>query len=82
MLIVQVSTVASESAFSTGGRILNSFRSSLSPWMVKALSYSKNGLISEKDKEPIFIRQYMDEVQAFDESEEVASGSLYIFIMI
>jgi hypothetical protein len=32
-----VSTVASESAFSTGGRILDSFRSWLSPEMAEAL---------------------------------------------
>ncbi|KAL5577836.1 hypothetical protein UlMin_019535 [Ulmus minor] len=37
VLAVQVSTVASESAFSTSGRILDSFRSSLSPKMVEAL---------------------------------------------
>ncbi|KAL5560355.1 hypothetical protein UlMin_036566 [Ulmus minor] len=81
VLAVQLSTVASESTFSTSGRILDSFRSSLTPKMVEALICSKNWLISEDDEEPISITQYMDEVQAFQESEEVASGSLYIFIM-
>ena len=37
VLAVPVSTVASESAFSTGGRILDPFRSSLSPDMVQVL---------------------------------------------
>lgn len=37
VLAMQISAVASESAFSTGGRILNDFRSYLSPKMVKAL---------------------------------------------
>ena len=37
VLAVPVSTVASESAFSTGGRILDPFRSSLSPLMVQNL---------------------------------------------
>ncbi|KAL4013587.1 hypothetical protein IC575_025759 [Cucumis melo] len=39
---VPVSTVASESAFSTGGRILDSFRSSLSPKTMEALICTQN----------------------------------------
>ena len=42
VLVVQVSTVASESTFCTGGRILDPFRSSLSPKMVEALVCSQN----------------------------------------
>ncbi|CAN0905167.1 Putative AC9 transposase [Linum grandiflorum] len=34
---VPISSVSSESAFSTGGRILDSFRSSLTPSIVEAL---------------------------------------------
>lgn len=37
VLVVPVSTVALEYAFSTRGQILDSFRSSLSPKMVEAL---------------------------------------------
>ncbi|XP_074374004.1 zinc finger BED domain-containing protein RICESLEEPER 1-like [Apium graveolens] len=37
ILVIPVSSVASESAFSTSGRILDPFRSSLSPKMVEAL---------------------------------------------
>ncbi|XP_060672818.1 zinc finger BED domain-containing protein RICESLEEPER 2-like [Ziziphus jujuba] len=44
MFAIQVSTVASESAFSTGGRILDPFRSSLTPKMVEVLVCTQNWL--------------------------------------
>ncbi|XP_060676328.1 uncharacterized protein LOC132805410 [Ziziphus jujuba] len=39
---IQVSTVASESAFSTGGKILDPFQSSLTPKMVEVLMCTQN----------------------------------------
>lgn len=44
ILAIPVSTVASESAFSTSGRILDPFRSSLSPKMVEALVCTQSWL--------------------------------------
>lgn len=44
VLATPVSTVASESAFSTGGRVLDSFRSSLNSEMVEALICAQNWL--------------------------------------
>jgi hypothetical protein len=46
MCFTPVSTVASESAFSTSGRILDSFRSCLNPEMVEALIWAQNWLMS------------------------------------
>jgi len=56
VLAVQVSTVASESAFSCSGRIVNKFRTRLDPEMVEALVCSKDwGLASKKGNTELFI---------------------------
>src|SRR6185369_15864345 len=44
VLAIPISTVASESAFSTGGRILDDFRSSITPFMIEALVCTQNWL--------------------------------------
>ena len=44
VLAVPVSTVASQSAFSTSGHILNEFRTSLTPFMVQALVCAQDWL--------------------------------------
>ncbi|KAL6580604.1 hypothetical protein OROMI_008628 [Orobanche minor] len=49
VLSVPISTVASESASSLGGRILDQFRSSLSPTIVEALVCTKDWLFGEKE---------------------------------
>ncbi|KAL6507484.1 hypothetical protein OROGR_023679 [Orobanche gracilis] len=48
MLAMQVSTVASESAFSAGGRVVDPFRSRLDPEIVEALVCTKDWLAASK----------------------------------
>jgi hypothetical protein len=48
LLAVQVSTVASESAFSAGGHVVDPFRSRLDPEMVEALICMKDWVAAER----------------------------------
>ena len=64
MLVVLVSTVASKSAFSTGGCILDPFRSSLAPEMVQSLICTQNWL---QFLVQISLRQAMDDVELFED---------------
>ena len=63
VLVVPVSTLASKSAFRTGGRKLDPFRSSLSPFMVQNLVFTQNWLQAPV---PISFRKSKDEVKALD----------------
>ncbi|XP_049388772.1 elongation factor 1-delta-like [Solanum stenotomum] len=69
VLSIHVSTVASESAFSTGGRILDSYRISLSPKTVEALICTQQWIrsLSKEWK----VQNYLEEVQKIEEIEKV-----------
>ncbi|KAH9762982.1 BED-type domain-containing protein [Citrus sinensis] len=54
VLAVPISIVASESAFSTGRRIIDEYRSSLTPAMVEALIYTENWLQSKYFANPVY----------------------------
>ena len=64
VIAVPVSTVASESAFSTEGHILDPFRSSLSPLMVQNLVCAQDWL---QALVPISFRKSKDEVEALED---------------
>ncbi|CAN1339509.1 Putative AC transposase [Linum perenne] len=77
VLAVRVSTVASESAFSTGGRVLDAFRSSLTPKVVESLICTQNWVRSSTH--PIDIDE------KFEEIEELEKGiiySIHVFVQL
>jgi hypothetical protein len=61
ILDILISTIASESAFSNGGRILDPFMSSLSPMTVEALICTQDWLKSNQDLEHEKIIEIFDE---------------------
>ena len=64
VLAIPVSTITSESAFSTGGRILDPFRSSLSPLMVQNLVCAQDWL---QALVPISFRKSKDEIEVLED---------------
>jgi hypothetical protein len=66
VLAMPIFTVASESAFSTGGHILDPFRSSLSPLTVEALVCTQNWIRNT----PINIRKLEEFVESYDDVQE------------
>ena len=68
VLAVPVSTVASESAFSTSGRILDPFRSSLSPKMLEVLVCTQSWLKARNDV--MKSKDFLDDIYSYTFLEE------------
>nr|GLL31530.1 zinc finger BED domain-containing protein RICESLEEPER 2-like [Ipomoea trifida] len=67
ILTIPVSSVASESAFSTSGRILDQYRSSLTPYMVEALILTQDWLRSSLQSDAtVSLVQILEETEFMD----------------
>lgn len=77
VLAIPVSTIASESCFSTSGQIIDPFRSSLSPKMVEALICTQNWLRSTH-----VALQHEPTIEEMEFCEEVEKGNYYYFFML
>ena len=76
ILSIQVSTVASESAFSCGGRIVDLFRSSLDPKMVEALMCARDWF---RGRAPIMPEECKEHMENLAMSESIVEGMLVLF---
>ncbi|XP_059671033.1 zinc finger BED domain-containing protein RICESLEEPER 2-like [Cornus florida] len=73
ILAVPVSTVASESAFSTGGRVLDQFRSSLTPKLVECLICTQDWL--QASPTPIDVEEKLEQLEQYDSDVTTVSYS-------
>ena len=71
ILAIPISTVSSESAFSTSRRILDAFKSSLSPKTVETLVCSQNWL---KKDYTINLQEILEKVEKY---EDITQGIIH-----
>ena len=72
ILGIQVSTVASESAFSASGRVLDPYRNSLSPSIVEALVCTQDWIRTSSKNITL------DTFEDLMKDDELAKGKLFI----
>lgn len=77
---VPASTVASESAFSLGSRILDPFRASLTPKMVEALVCTSDWL--RDTSKPMFSEPVRTEMEQYCELEKLTAGNYLLFLLL
>jgi hypothetical protein len=76
LLAIPITSVASESAFSTGGRILDDFRSSLTPFMLEALVCGQDWL---RRGTPIDIQENLEELAIMEKGNMFPHLHVYLW---
>jgi hypothetical protein len=76
VLAIPISTISSESAFSTSGRILDEFRSSITPFMLEALVCGQDWL---RRTTPIDIQESMEELVVIEKGTVILH--VYAFLI-
>jgi len=79
VLAIPISTVASESAFSTCGRIMDDFRTSLTPFMVEALVCTQDWL---KRATPTNIAENTEELTYLEEGNSISNVVFLIYMFV
>ncbi|GJV35188.1 zinc finger BED domain-containing protein RICESLEEPER 2-like protein [Tanacetum coccineum] len=69
VLVIPISTVASESVFSTGGRVLDAFRSSLTPPVVESLICTQDWF--RENSMGLDVAENWDEIQKIEEDNYI-----------
>ena len=77
ILVMPLSTIASELAFSTGGRVLDYFRSSLTPKLFESLICSQDWL--RKSTKLVSIEEALEEVKKFEKGT-ICSLNLHFLV--
>ena len=80
ILAIPISTVASESTFNTSGWVLDAFRSSLTPKLVKALICDQDWI--KTPNIDMSVEENIDEVESFEKGQLHMLVSLNIFYFI
>ena len=82
MLAIPVSTIVSESTFSVGGCVSDSFHSSLSPNIAEALICAQDWLKDVKKNEPMKLRECMDNVEYMEGFEIDTHKRIYMLFIL